>query len=163
MTPVRPSLHTWVPTALICALLVLNLALPAHCIAQQEDSGALEDTAPGADDDAAIENEISGFNIDQTITRTGHDFARFMSEYRNLNYPDSDYNLTIQERPSARWGNLIWITYNNKTVFRRFVSPSTNNIRELAEEASQMIHEMVLQEKVRAAFTDHFDLGKDEL
>ncbi|MBN8430548.1 curli production assembly/transport protein CsgE [Microbulbifer salipaludis] len=128
----------------------------------QEDSGTLEESAAAASS-AGIEEEISGFNIDQTITRTGHDFARFMSEYRNLNYPDSDYNLTIQERPSARWGNLIWITYNNKTVFRRFISPSTNNIRQLAEEASKMIHEMVLQEKVRAAFTDHFDLGKDEL
>ncbi|MCA0892878.1 curli production assembly/transport protein CsgE [Microbulbifer agarilyticus] len=143
-------------TVALCILLMTPL--PA---VSQEDNGTLEDQVV-AEDSAAIEDEISGFNIDQTITRTGHDFARFMSEYRNLNYPDSDYNLTIQERPSARWGNLIWITYNNKTVFRRFISPSTNNIRQLAEEASQMIHEMVLQEKVRAAFTDHFDLGKDE-
>ncbi|WP_232325122.1 curli production assembly/transport protein CsgE [Microbulbifer agarilyticus] len=139
----------------------LSLMTPLLAFSQ-EDNGTLEDQVV-AEDSAAIEDEISGFNIDQTITRTGHDFARYMSEYRNLNYPDSDYNLTIQERPSARWGNLIWITYNNKTVFRRFISPSTNNIRQLAEEASQMIHEMVLQEKVRAAFTDHFDLGKDEL
>ncbi|WP_227718293.1 curli production assembly/transport protein CsgE [Microbulbifer sp. Q7] len=140
---------------------LLCMLLSATAVAQ-EDSGTLEESTTAATS-AGIEDEISGFNIDQTITRTGHDFARFMSEYRNLNYPDSDYNLTIQERPSARWGNLIWITYNNKTVFRRFISPSTNNIRQLAEEASKMIHEMVLQEKVRAAFTDHFDLGKDEL
>nr|WP_237709708.1 curli production assembly/transport protein CsgE [Microbulbifer agarilyticus] len=139
----------------------LSLMTPLPALTQ-EDNGTLEEQVV-AEDSATIEDEISGFNIDQTITRTGHDFARYMSEYRNLNYPDSDYNLTIQERPSARWGNLIWITYNNKTVFRRFISPSTNNIRQLAEEASQMIHEMVLQEKVRAAFTDHFDLGKDEL
>ncbi|GAB2508280.1 curli production assembly/transport protein CsgE [Microbulbifer agarilyticus] len=139
----------------------LSLMTPLLAFSQ-EDNGTLEDQVV-TEDSAAIEDEISGFNIDQTITRTGHDFARYMNEYRNLNYPDSDYNLTIQERPSARWGNLIWITYNNKTVFRRFISPSTNNIRQLAEEASQMIHEMVLQEKVRAAFTDHFDLGKDEL
>lgn len=141
-------------------VLTFFLLSPASGTAQ-EDSGTLEDSQT-EDSSARIEDEISGFNVDQTITRTGHDFARFMSEYRNLNYPDSDYNLTILERPSARWGNLIWITYNNKTVFRRFISPSTNNIRELAEEASKMIHEMVLQEKVRAAFTDHFDLGKDE-
>ena len=141
-------------------VLTLFLLAPATGTAQ-DDNGTLEESQT-EDSSARIEDEISGFNVDQTITRTGHDFARFMSEYRNLNYPDSDYNLTILERPSARWGNLIWITYNNKTVFRRFISPSTNNIRELAEEASKMIHEMVLQEKVRAAFTDHFDLGKDE-
>ena len=140
-------------------LILCTLTLPA--IAQEGDSEALEPETE-VYNNGRIEDEISGFNVDQTITRTGHDFARYMSEYRNLNYPDSDYNLTIRERPSARWGNLIWITYNNDTVFRRFVSPSTNNIKALAEEASKMIHEMVLQEKVRQALTDHYDLGKDE-
>ncbi|WP_193161578.1 CsgE family curli-type amyloid fiber assembly protein [Microbulbifer hainanensis] len=125
------------------------------------DHDAIEDT-PLESNDGKIEDEISGFNVDQTITRTGHDFARFMSEYRNLHYPDSRYNLTIRERPSARWGNLIWVTYNNKTVFRRFIRPGTNNVHTLAEEASQRIHEIVLQEKIRQALTDHHDLGKDE-
>lgn len=138
------------------------LALPIVVLAQV-DNGSLEESRRSSPDSGAIEDEISGFNIDQTITRTGHDFARFMSEYRNLHYPDSTYNLTILERPSARWGNLIWITYNNKTVFRRFISPSTNNIRAVAEEASQMIHEMVQQEKIREALTDHFDIGRDEI
>ncbi|MCX2781226.1 curli production assembly/transport protein CsgE [Microbulbifer thermotolerans] len=140
------------------ALILLLPLLSASVSAQETDvnGGTLEEN------DGRIEDEISGFNIDRTITRTGHDFVRYMSEYRNLHYPDSTYNLTIHERPSARWGNLIWITYNNKTVFRRFISPSTNDIRRLAEEASIHIHEMVLQEKVRSALTDHFDLGKDE-
>ncbi|WP_236250581.1 curli production assembly/transport protein CsgE [Microbulbifer sp. ALW1] len=143
--------------------MILLLFVTSYSLAQGVNDDELEPVASANEDTGRLEDEISGFNIDQTITRTGHDFARFMSEYRNLQYPDSDYNLTIQERPSARWGNLIWITYNNKTVFRQFISPSTNNIRGLAEQASQMIHEMVLQEKIRAAFTDHFDLGKDEL
>ena len=139
--------------------LLFSFILLSSLVSAQEDGvngGALEE------DSGRLEDEISGFNIDQTITRTGHDFARYMSEYRNLHYPDSSYNLTIRERPSARWGNLIWVTYNNDVVFRRFISPSTNDIRRLAEEASKYIHEMVLQEKVRRALTDHYDLGKDE-
>ena len=144
------------------AALLLLLATSCCCMAQDDNSGALEETAANGTDSGRLEDEISGFNIDQTITRTGHDFVRYMSEYRNLNYSDSTYNLTVEERPSARWGNLIWITYNNKTVFRRFISPSTNDIRKLAEEASQMIHETILQEKLREALNDHFDLGKDE-
>lgn len=141
--------------------LLLLLIIP-YGIAQDSDTRALEEASAEGSDSGRLEDEISGFNIDQTITRTGHDFVRYMNEYRNLNYPDSKYNLTVEERPSARWGNLIWITYNNNTVFRRFISPSTNNIRGLAEEASQMIHELVLQEKLREALNDHFDLGKDE-
>ena len=146
--------------ALILAF--LWFAFPALNVFGQEDSGSLEEGSGVTQDSGRIEDEISGFNVDQTITRTGHDFARYMSEYRNLHYPDSTYNLTIQERPSARWGNLIWITYKNKTVFRQFLRPSSNDIRALAEETAKAIHEMVLQEKVRQAFTDHFDLGKDE-
>ncbi|AMX01805.1 curli production assembly/transport protein CsgE [Microbulbifer thermotolerans] len=139
-------------------LLLFSAAAVAQYASEENDvnGGKLEENG------GHIEDEISGFNIDRTITRTGHDFVRYMSEYRNLHYPDSEYNLTIHERPSARWGNLIWITYNNKTVFRRFISPSTNDIRRLAEEASKHIHEIVLQEKIRSALTDHFDLGKDE-
>lgn len=142
--------------------LLLFLLMPALSLAQ-ETTGR-EEVGGGTleSDSGRLEDEISGFNIDQTITRTGHDFARYMSEYRNLHYPDSDYNLTIRERPSARWGNLIWVTYNNDIVFRRFISPSTNDIQRLAEEASKHIHEMVLQENVRNALTDHYDLGKDE-
>ncbi|MBB5212437.1 curli production assembly/transport protein CsgE [Microbulbifer hydrolyticus] len=145
--------------SLLWVVLLLGLSTPL--VTRSDDIAPLEE-APEKPSSGRIEDEISGFNVDQTITRTGHDFARYMSEYRNLNYPDSEYNLTIRERPSARWGNLIWITYNNDTVFRRFVSPSTNNIKALAEEAATMIHEMVLQEKIRQAFTDHYDLGKDE-
>ncbi|WP_299596177.1 CsgE family curli-type amyloid fiber assembly protein [uncultured Microbulbifer sp.] len=148
--------------AIVFPTLITLLSFSSLIAAQENDGEALEEMSSQSDS-GQIEDEISGFNVDQTITRTGHDFARFMSEYRNLNYPDSTYNLTIQERPSARWGNLIWVTYNNKTVFRQFISPSTNNIREVAEQTSKAIHEMVLKEKVREALTDHFDLGKDEL
>lgn len=144
-------------------LLLLIFFLISPLLSAQEGNGGQEVNGGALENDSGrLEDEISGFNIDQTITRTGHDFARYMSEYRNLHYPDSDYNLTIRERPSARWGNLIWVTYNNNIVFRRFISPSTNNIQRLAEEASKHIHEMVLQEKVRSALTDHFDIGKDE-
>lgn len=142
---------------------LLPLLLLSSLVHAQGSTGTeAVDDVPLEEDSGRIEDEISGFNIDRTITRTGHDFARYMSAYRNLHYPDSDYNLTIHERPSARWGNLIWITFHNRTVFRRFISPSTNNIRALAEEASKHIHEMVLEEKVRKALSDHHDLGKDE-
>lgn len=142
--------------ALILAL--ISCPLPA----QEVDSGQEVNGPPLEQNGGRLEDEISGFNIDRTITRTGHDFARYMGEYRNLHYPDSEYNLTIFERPSARWGNLIWITYNNRTVFRRFISPSTNDTRRLAEEASKHIHELVLKEKIRSTLIDHYDLGKDE-
>ena len=110
---------------------------------------------------ANIEDEISGFVIDQTVTRIGHDFARYMSDYRHANNL-GDYNLTVRERPSARWGNLIWVTRNHDTVFRQFVQPSTTNIRELAENAANQIDQKISQAKLKALFSDKFDLEEDE-
>ncbi|WP_346837376.1 CsgE family curli-type amyloid fiber assembly protein [Microbulbifer sp. SAOS-129_SWC] len=141
---------------------LLLVLLSMQAAAQQAADGAEINGKPLEQGDGRIEDEISGFNVDQTITRTGHDFVRYMSEYRNLHYPDSSYNLIVHERPSARWGNLLWVTYNNRILFRRFISPSTNDIQKLAEEASTQIHELVLQEKLRRALSDHYDLGKDE-
>ncbi|WP_237055322.1 CsgE family curli-type amyloid fiber assembly protein [Microbulbifer sediminum] len=145
---------------LVPVVLTIFLGLPA--LAQDDEldetvrAGTLEES------DGRLEDEISGFNIDQTITRTGHDFARYMSEYRNYHYPDAQYNLTIRERPSARWGNLIWVTYNYKVVYRRFLQPSNADVQKQAEQAAIQIHEMVQKEKLRQALEDHFDLGKDE-
>ena len=76
-----------------------------------------------------IENEISGFTQDSTITRAGHEFARYLSDYRNANFSTgNDYNLVVFERPSARWGSLIWVTSDNQDVYRRFLPPGRIDI-----------------------------------
>ncbi|WP_245720605.1 curli production assembly/transport protein CsgE [Microbulbifer yueqingensis] len=140
----------------------LLVALSLYVSAQDSELDEATRTEDLEQPGGRLEDEISGFNIDQTISRTGHDFARYMNEYRSFHYPDSEYNLTIRERPSARWGNLIWITYNGKTLYRRFLRPSTTNVKQEAEQAAIQIHEIVQQEKIRQALEDNFDLGKDE-
>jgi len=112
--------------------------------------------------ESAQYDEISGFTIDQTITRVGHDFARYLAEYRNNSPNPSSYNLTVYERPSARWGNLIWVMENHKQVYRRFIQPGNNKIRSIAEEAGKAIHAMVNRLKIQALFSDKFDLEQDE-
>jgi len=108
------------------------------------------------------DDEISGFTIDQTITRVGHDFARYLAEYRNNSPNPGRYNLTVYERPSARWGNLIWVMENHKQVYRRFIQPGNNKIRSISEEAGKSIHATVNRLKIQALFSDKFDLEQDE-
>jgi curli production assembly/transport component CsgE len=110
-----------------------------------------------------IEDEISGFTIDNTITRIGHDFARFLGDYRHRDLPESNYNLTVHERPSARWGNLIWITKDHKTVYRQFIQPSNTRLKEIAEQAAQEVHSRIKQLELKALFSDNFDIDKDEI
>ncbi len=125
------------------------MASISSCFAQEQATDILED-------------ELSGFTIDQTITHLGHDFARYLAEYRNNSTDPGNYNITIYERPSARWGNLIWVKQQHKQVYRRFIQPGNNKIKRLAEEAAQQIHSAVKRLKVQALFADKFDLEKDE-
>ncbi|WP_299947088.1 CsgE family curli-type amyloid fiber assembly protein [uncultured Microbulbifer sp.] len=126
-------------------LTTLILTLSASFVFWLDDTSVLS-----ADTDSGIlEDESYGSYIDRTITQTGHDFVRYISEYRSFHYPDATYMLTIYERPSTLWGNLIWVTYNSRIIFRRFIIPSTTSILPLANEAAQQIHEKVLQERIR--------------
>lgn len=120
--------------------------------------GALTYATVAADE---IENEISGFVMDRTITRFGHEFTRHLSDFRNMN-DLGDYNLTVYERPSARWGNLIWVERNGDRIFQIRLSPSTSDIASIAAQAAQRIHEEVQRQKLRYLFSDKYDLAEDE-
>ena len=108
-------------------------------------------------------SELNGFTIDNTITRVGHDFYRYLGEYRTLNYSNSSsYNLVVHERPSARWGSLIWVTENRKTVYRQFIQPRSSDFKALAKKAARQIHDSISQKKITSLFADRFDLETDE-
>ena len=113
--------------------------------------------------EGALEDEIKGFTTDNTITRIGHDFARYLGDYRTSNIPSSEYNLSVYERPSARWGNLIWVEHDHKTVYRNFLSPSSAELKQTAEQAAIEIHKKIKRIKLEALFQDTFDLERDEL
>lgn len=110
---------------------------------------------------STIEDEISGFVLDRTITRFGHDFARHLSDFRSMN-DLGDYNLTVYERPSARWGNLIWVEQNGDNIFQILLSPKTSDIASIAENAANQIHEEVQRQKLRYLMSDKHDLAEDE-
>jgi curli production assembly/transport component CsgE len=110
-----------------------------------------------------LEDEIGGLVVDSTITRTGHDFFRYMSGYKNSAFPDATYNLTVHERPSARWGSLIWITSDQKTLFRQFIQPSHSDLRSIAEMAAIQANEQIQKLKLQALFSDTFDIDRDEI
>jgi curli production assembly/transport component CsgE len=145
----RPaSLLPWLLAA------VLGCIAAPVCRAQDEDRAPLETGAPL--------DEVTGIVIDRTITLIGRDFYRNFSEYRRLNHPDSAYNLTILERPSARWGSLVWVEYNSKTLFRSFLSPRRVGQEEVAERAAEQVEEKLEKLRLQEALSDRFDVGKDE-
>ena len=129
------------------ALGLLLLALGSLAQAQQQ---------------AEREAELGGLIIDNTISRFGHDFHRYLS-YQLQDSDSLKADLVVRERPSARWGSLIWVEYGQTTVYRRFLQPNVAEIETIAEQAAQLILEEIERNKLRDLLQDTFDLERDEL
>lgn len=75
---------------------------------------------------AAVEVEVPGLLTDHTVSSIGHDFYRAFSDKWESKYTG---NLTINERPSARWGSWITITVNQDVIFQTFI-PDEKRLRQ---------------------------------
>ncbi len=113
--------------------------------------------------DSGGEEDIKGLIIDRTVTLVGLHFVRELGDYRRLHDINMESNLTVYERPSARWGSLIWVVSDREEVYRQFVSPKIGDIPQYAQQASDLIDKQLLRIKIRQLMLDTFDLDKKEL
>lgn len=109
-----------------------------------------------------LEDEIDGILIDRTVTLVGFRFVSELGAYRRANEIKTSENLTVFERPSARWGSLIWVTAGNDELYRSFVGPRLGEIPVMAQQASDQIEANFVQLKLRRLLTDRFDLDTEE-
>jgi curli production assembly/transport component CsgE len=111
---------------------------------------------------AAEEDEMLGFIIDDTISHIGHDFYYSFSERLRATSP-MDFNLVVRERPSARWGSLVTVEFQQRLVYRRFLPPNTTELKDAAYEAADQVRMQIVQRKLEALLQDTTDLERDEL
>ncbi|WP_444919838.1 curli production assembly/transport protein CsgE [Microbulbifer sp. CnH-101-G] len=109
------------------------------------------------------ESILTGLVIDNTVSGIGHEFARSLSLYISSNLSDFDYNLTVHERPSARWGSVVWVDYENKEVFRTVIYPGRRRFGQVVEQAVAQINNNVRQQRLQALFSQNLDLAGEEL
>ncbi len=133
------------PSVLVRTLLCLLLVLPMA----QARAGSVDD-------------ELKGFIVDQTITHIGHQFYRHFCE-RLRDTSRLDFNLVVRERPSARWGSLVWVEYEQRTVYRRFLSPNTAELQVVAYAAADEVKETVTRRRLEILLQDTTDMDRDEL
>ncbi|SUG66693.1 assembly/transport component in curli production [Salmonella enterica subsp. enterica] len=74
-----------------------------------------------------VEVEVPGLLTDHTVSSIGHEFYRAFSDKWESEYTG---NLTINERPSARWGSWITITVNQDVIFQTFFISNEKRLRE---------------------------------
>jgi len=132
---------------------VITLLFMAACNADDFD---------GSIDDAELE-DVTGIIIDRAVTFNGHNFHRFFSDYWRIEFPENGDVLTIFERPSARWGSLIWIEYRSKQVFKTFLNIRSKDIEKLAATSAEQVNKRLIKIKLAELFQDTFDIGKDEI
>jgi len=111
----------------------------------------------------APRDPYAGVVTDATITFVGHDFYNeFVSAWRQQAGVEQ-FSLAIIERPSARWGSLVWIEYRNRQVFRAFLSPGQRDfVRQAGRNAAGIVYKNVVETEVGRLMFGDPDLAPDE-
>ena len=65
-----------------------------------------------------VEEAFGGVVVGQTVSVAAQDFMQyFVAMWRDKPHNER-YTIVIHERPSARWGNLLWIEYQREKIFQ---------------------------------------------
>lgn len=107
----------------------------------------------------SAEIEVPGLVTDNTITRIGHDFYRAFTDHWEEEYPGA---ITINERPSARWGSWITIKVDQDLLFQTFLFPSKNDFNKQVNIALASVYEGLQKRAINKALLNTGDLTSDE-
>ncbi|WAH53310.1 curli production assembly/transport protein CsgE [Pseudescherichia vulneris] len=107
----------------------------------------------------AVEVEVPGLLTDRTVSSVGHDFYRAFSDKWESSYTG---NLSINERPSARWGSWITITVNQDVVFQTFLFPTKRDFDSNVNAAIAQTQEALDRRQIDQALLGTGDLARDE-
>lgn len=105
--------------------------------------------------------EASGFIVDRTATNFGAQFVRFFAEaWRELDGTEG-VDVTIVERPSARYGSLVWVEHNGRPLVRAFLYAGRSaTIGPTAVTAARQVARQVADDALAAALLRDPDLGR---
>jgi len=105
---------------------------------------------------------LNGLVVDRTITMVGKTFYQQFSQRRLDSVVLNNTNLVIHERPSARWGSLVWVAEGNRILYRATLPPRLSDIDQYAQAAVEQVEDLVLRRKVMQALDRNGDLADDE-
>lgn len=110
-----------------------------------------------------LQEIYAGVVTNQTVTFTGQGFYREFVKHWSDKERAERYSIAIHERPSARWGSLIWIEYANRKIFQIFVSPGRADIKSISEQAAELAYQNVVEADIQRLLIREPDVGPDEI
>ncbi|CAB3748813.1 MULTISPECIES: CsgE family curli-type amyloid fiber assembly protein [Burkholderia] len=112
---------------------------------------------------ALPEDRLGGTVTTDAVTLAGRDFYTYFSQTW-ADIPLSErYIVAIHERPSGRYGSLIWVEFQQKRVFQTFLPIARANVRAVAESAANISFQTVIQDDLSNLLFPDSDLAKDEI
>lgn len=111
---------------------------------------------------AGADIDAPGLLINETRTFAGQEFFNAFAAVWQGYDPDGRFTLVINERPSARTGSQLTVTYGNTVVFRRFIGFNSAQARRAGDEASGAAFGAVMAAELDRQLPDP-DLRGDDL
>lgn len=138
-----------VRTALIVVLFVLSLNFTFTVTAQEEVKRE--------------QIEIDGLIIDQTQTRSGHEFYQHFVTFWEAPEGSEGFNIFVGERVSPQWGSWIWIKVNDVMVYRNVLRRRTEEIKEVAKKVVEIVKGYLYQYSINGKQLEDSDIARDGL
>ena len=138
---------------------VLLASLTARGASDALEGGVLPEPMLEA---APTSDTVFGVVTDQTMTKIGRDFYQgFMATWRTFG-DAGQYNLAVYERPSARWGSLVWVEKDHFRYFQVFIHPGRGNYSALGAQAAELVYGRIAQTEAEKLLFKNPDLGNEE-
>lgn len=100
-----------------------------------------------------------GLITDHTVSSVGHDFYRLFTDKWQKNLPET---ITINERPSARWGSWITIKVGQDLLYQTLLFPNRRNFGKEVDTAVQSVAEALSRRQIDKTLLGTGDLSGDE-
>ena len=105
----------------------------------------------------------AGSSVRDAVTLAGRDFYTYFSQTWSEIPLSERYMVAIHERPSGRYGSLIWVEFQQKRVFQTFLPIARANVKAVAESAAGISFQTVIQDDLSNLLFPDSDLAKDEI
>jgi curli production assembly/transport component CsgE len=144
---------------LIGLLSMLAAAVHAQALDDPDiDVGALEERRLESLEQA------SGFIIDRTITNFGGEFVRVFSQAWRSLPGTGELDVTVVERPTARYGSMVWVEHNQRPIARAFLyAGRTAAIRPIAIATAEYVAQKLADDALANQLFEDPDLAKQGL
>ncbi|WP_158940502.1 curli production assembly/transport protein CsgE [Burkholderia sp. S171] len=121
------------------------------------------DNPPSLVDRRPLDDAVRGIVTNEVITLAGQDFYNsFVSAWRDVPLSER-YNVSIYERPSARWGSLVWVEFEHRHLFQTFLPPTRTDVKPIAERAAKTTYDNLVQADLERLLFKDQDLASDEM